>query len=58
MGKIIESGWFYKRLRSGRWKKKTVGVLSKLQQVNLQEGDFYRGLGADMRTILERVLKK
>ena len=34
------------------------GVLSKFQQVNLQERDLWGGLGVDGRTILEWTLKR
>ena len=35
-----------------------VGVLSKLEQVNLQERDLQACLGVDGRTILEWTLKR
>jgi hypothetical protein len=41
-----------------RWAGRKVGVLSKVQQVNLQERDLWGGLGVDRRTILEWTLKR
>ena len=38
--------------------RRKVGVLSKFQQVNLQERDLWGGLGVDERTILEWTLKR